>query len=63
MAIQEYVDYVSQVSSQSKEDLIEFFLNIIKIQMCLSKKTTESFVFSGSRYIIEAPKKNEEIIK
>lgn len=55
MAIQEYVDCVSQVSSQSKEDLIEFFLNIIKIQMRLSGKTIESFIFSGSRYIIEAP--------
>lgn len=63
MAIQEYVDCVSQVSSLSKEDLIEFFLNITKIQMRLSKKTTESFVFSGSRYIIEAPEKNEEKIK
>ena len=55
MAIQEYVDCVAQVSSQSKEDLIEFFLNITKIEMRLSKKTTESFVFSGSRYTIEAP--------
>ena len=45
MAIQEYVDCVSQVSSQSKEDLIEFFLYITKTEMCLSKKTTESFVF------------------
>lgn len=57
MKIQEYVDYVSQFSSQSKEDLIEFFLNIIKIQMRLSGKTIETFVFSGSRYIIEAPEK------
>jgi hypothetical protein len=63
MAIQEYVDCVSQVSSLSKEDLIEFFLYITKTEMCLSKKTTESFVFSGSRYIIEAPEKNEEKIK
>lgn len=55
MTTQEYVDYVSQWSSQSKEDLIEFFLNIIKIQMSLTKKTTERFVFSGSLYIIEAP--------
>ena len=55
MTTQEYVDYVSQVSSLSKEDLIEFFINIIKIKLRLTKKTTESFVFSGSRYIIEAP--------
>lgn len=55
MTTQEYVDYVSQWSSLSKEDLIEFFLNIIKIQLRLTKKTTESFVFAGSRYIIEAP--------
>ena len=63
MTTQEYVDYVSQWSSLSKEDLIEFFLNIIKIKLRLTKKTTESFVFSGSRYIIEAPEKNEEKIK
>ncbi len=55
MTTQEYVDYVSQWSSLSKEDLIEFFLNIVKIQLSLTKKTTESFVFSGSRYIVEAP--------
>lgn len=45
MAIQEYVDCVSQVSSQSKEDLIEFFLNITKIQMRLSKKNNRKFCF------------------
>lgn len=61
MTTQECVDCVSQISSQSKEDLIEFFLNITKIQMRLSKKTTESFVFSGSRYIIETPE-NQRII-
>ena len=61
MTTQEYVDYVSQLSSQSKEDLIDFFLNITKIQLRLSKKTTESFVFSGSRYTIEVPE-NQRII-
>lgn len=55
MTTQEYVDYVSQWSSQSKEDLIIFFLNIVKIQLRLTGKTTESFVFCGSRYIIETP--------
>lgn len=55
MTTQEYVDYISQLSSQSKEDLIKDLLTIVKMKMCLSKKTTESFVFSGSRYIVEAP--------
>lgn len=59
MKTQEYVDYVSQFNRLSIEDL----LTIIKMKMCLSKKTTESFVFSGSRYIIEAPEKEEERIK
>lgn len=51
MTTQEYVDYVSQFNRLSIEDL----LTIIKMKMCISKKTTESFVFFGSRYIIEAP--------
>lgn len=51
MTTQEYVDYVSQFNRLSIEDL----LTIIKMKMCISKKTIESFVFSGSRYIIEAP--------
>lgn len=51
MTTQEYVDYVSQFNRLSIEDL----LTIIKMKMCISKKTTESFVFGGSRYIIEAP--------
>ena len=51
MTTQEYVDYVSQFNRLSIEDL----LTIIKMKMCLSKKTTESFVFAGSLYIIEAP--------
>lgn len=59
MTTQEYVDYVSQFNRLSIEDL----LNIIKIQLRLTKKTTESFVFSGSRYIVEAPEKEEERIK
>lgn len=59
MTTQEYVDYVSQFNRLSIEDL----LTIIKIKMRLSKKTTESFVFGGSQYIIEAPEKNEEKIK
>lgn len=63
MTTQEYVNYLSHRLSEDKEDLIEHFLNIIKIQMRLSGKTTESFVFSGSVYIIEAPEKNEEKIK
>ena len=63
MTTQKYVDYVSQFSSQSKEDLIEFFLNIIKIQLRYKNKKIESFVFSGSQYTIEAPEKNEEKIK
>lgn len=58
MTTQEYVDYVSQVNSVSKEDLIELLLKVIKTKMRISKKKTESFVFSGSRYIIEAPEKN-----
>lgn len=57
MTIQDYVDYMSQVSSLSKEDLLEHFLNITKIEMRLTGKITESFVFSGSRYTIEAPEK------
>lgn len=59
MTTQEYVDYVSQFYRLSIEDL----LTIIKMKMCLSKKTTENFVFGGSRYIIEAPEKEEERIK
>lgn len=59
MTTQEYVDYVSQFNRLSIEDL----LTIIKMKMCISKKTIESFVFSGSRYIIEAPEKEEERIK
>ena len=51
MTTQEYVDYVSQFNRLSIEDL----LTIIKMKMCISKKTAESFVFCGSRYIIEAP--------
>lgn len=53
MTTQEYVDYVSQFNRLSIEDL----LTIIKMKMRLSKKTTENFVFAGSRYIIEAPEK------
>lgn len=56
MTTQEYVDYVSQFNRLSIEDL----LTIIKMKMCISKKTIESFVFSGSRYIIEAPEKNKK---
>ena len=59
MTTQEYVDYVSHFNRLSIEDL----LTIIKMKMCISKKTTESFVFADSRYIIEAPEKNEEKIK
>lgn len=59
MTTQEYVDYVSQFNMLSIEDL----LTIIKMKMCLLKKTTENFVFAGSRYIIEAPEKEEERIK
>lgn len=59
MTTQEYVDYVSQFNRLSIEDL----LTIIKMKMRLSKKTTENFVFAGSRYIIEAPEKEEERIK
>lgn len=55
MTTQEYVDYVSQFNKISKENLLELLLNVIKMKMRLSKKTTESFVFSGSLYIIEAP--------
>lgn len=58
MTTQEYVDYVSQFNSISKEDLIELLLTDIKIKMRLTKKTTESFVFGDSRYTIEAPEKN-----
>lgn len=57
MTTQEYVDYVSQFNRLSIEDL----LTIIKMKMRLSKKTTESFVFAGSRYIIEAPEKQNII--
>lgn len=57
MKTQEYVDYVSQFNRLSIEDL----LTIIKMKMRLSKKTTESFVFCGSRYTIEAPE-NQRII-
>lgn len=53
MTTQEYVDYVSQFNRLNIEDL----LSIIKMKMRLSKKTTESFIFSGSLYIIEAPEK------
>lgn len=63
MTTQEYVDYVSQFNWISKEEFIGDLLTIIKMKMLISKKTTESFVFSGSRYIIEAPEKNEEKIK
>lgn len=59
MTTQEYVYYVSQFNRLSIEDL----LTIIKMKMRLSKKTTENFVFAGSRYIIEAPEKEEERIK
>jgi hypothetical protein len=58
MTTQEYVDYVSQFNNISKENLLELLLIDIKMKMCLSKKTTESFVFCGSKYIIEAPEKN-----
>lgn len=54
MTTQEYVDYVSQFNRLSIEDL----LTIIKMKMYVSKKITESFVFAGSRYIIEAPEKH-----
>lgn len=57
MKTQEYVDYVSQFNRLSIEDL----LTIIKMTMRLSKTTTESFVFAGSRYIIEAPEKQNII--
>ena len=57
MTTQEYVNYVSQFNRLSIED----FLTIIKMTMRLSKKTTESFVFAGSRYIIEAPEKQNII--
>jgi hypothetical protein len=57
MTTQEYVDYVSKFNRLSIEDL----LTIIKMKMRLSKKTTESFVFAGSRYIIEAPEKQNII--
>lgn len=57
MTTQEYVDYVSQFNRLSIEDL----LTIIKMKMRLSKKTTESFVFAGSQYIIEAPEKQNII--
>lgn len=55
MTTQEYADYVSQFSSLSKKDLIDLLLTDIKMKMREQKKTTESFVFSGSQYIIEAP--------
>lgn len=61
MTTQEYVDYVSQFNNTSKENLLELLLIDIKMKMRLSKKTTESFVFAGSRYIIEAPEKQNII--
>ena len=63
MTTQEYVNYLSHRLSEDKEDLIKDLINIIKMKMRLSGKTTESFVFCGSRYISEAPEKNEEKIK
>lgn len=62
MTTQEYVDYVSQFNNISKENLLELLLIDIKMKMCISKKTAESFVFSGSRYIIEAPENEKKII-
>ena len=57
MTTQKYVDYISQLSSLSKEDLIKIIREVIKTKMRLTGKRTESFVFNGSRYIIEAPEK------
>lgn len=57
MTTQEYVNYLSHRLNENKEDLIESLINIIKMKMRLSGKTTESFVFSGSLYIIEAPER------
>lgn len=57
MTTQEYIDCVSQFNRLSIEDL----LTIIKMKMRLSKKNTESFVFAGSQYIVEAPEKQNII--